>query len=107
MAINLKLKKKCHIVAPDWLNVGMFVFSNSSSFFFYAFFRFAFISIDFTCVIDYLQTRLTMETSQLAYSELPFRFAEIAKVILDVLVLFFIFFFLSQNAHNKILLVWS
>lgn len=25
MAVNLKLKKKCHIVAPDWLNVGMFV----------------------------------------------------------------------------------
>ena len=22
MALNLKLKKKCHIVAPDWLNVG-------------------------------------------------------------------------------------
>lgn len=22
MAFNLKLKKKCHIVAPDWLNVG-------------------------------------------------------------------------------------
>jgi GINS complex subunit 2 len=25
MAVNLKLKKKCHIVAPDWLNVGAFV----------------------------------------------------------------------------------
>jgi hypothetical protein len=23
MAVNLKLKKKCHIVAPDWLNVGV------------------------------------------------------------------------------------
>lgn len=23
MAFNLKLKKKCHIVAPDWLNVGV------------------------------------------------------------------------------------
>lgn len=22
MATNLKLKKKCHIVPPDWLNVG-------------------------------------------------------------------------------------
>jgi len=54
MAVNLKLKKKCHIVAPDWLNV------------------------------DYLQARLTLETSQLAFSELPFRFAEVAKVILDV-----------------------
>jgi hypothetical protein len=23
MATNLKLKKKCHIVPPDWLNVGV------------------------------------------------------------------------------------
>jgi hypothetical protein len=22
MAINLKMKKKCHIVPPDWLSVG-------------------------------------------------------------------------------------
>lgn len=54
MAVNLKLKKKCHIVAPDWLNV------------------------------DYLQTRLTLETSEAAFSGLPFRFAEVAKIILDV-----------------------
>ncbi|KAF8969433.1 hypothetical protein BDZ97DRAFT_1795622 [Flammula alnicola] len=54
MAVNLKLKKKCHIVAPDWLNV------------------------------DYLQERLTLETSETAFSGLPFRFAEVSKVILDV-----------------------
>ena len=42
--------------------------------------------------IEYLQARLTLETSQPAFSELPFRFAEVAKVILDVLVLFFFFF---------------
>jgi len=54
MAVNLKLKKKCHIVAPDWLNV------------------------------DYLQARLTLEISEAAFSNLPFRFAEVAKVILDV-----------------------
>ena len=33
---------------------------------------------------DYLQARLTLETSQPVFSELPFRFAEVAKVILDV-----------------------
>ncbi|PPQ66589.1 hypothetical protein CVT26_009489 [Gymnopilus dilepis] len=54
MAVNLKLKKKCHIIAPPWLNA------------------------------DYLQDRLTEETSQPAFSKLPFRFTEIAKVILDV-----------------------
>jgi len=54
MATNLKLKKKCHIVPPDWLNV------------------------------EYLQERLTHETTYPAFSDLPFRFAEIAKVILDV-----------------------
>ena len=43
------------------------------------------------CTIDYLQARLTLETSQLAFSELPFRFAEVAKVILDVLVVFSFF----------------
>ncbi|KAG1783085.1 hypothetical protein EV702DRAFT_242994 [Suillus placidus] len=54
MATNLKLKKKCHIVAPEWLSV------------------------------DFLQERLTRETSRPEFSKLPFRFAEIAKVILDV-----------------------
>ncbi|KAH9927238.1 uncharacterized protein B0H18DRAFT_1084766 [Fomitopsis serialis] len=49
-----KLKKKCHIVPPDWLNV------------------------------DFLQDRLTRETTQPEFSELPFRFAEVAKVLLDV-----------------------
>lgn len=24
MAVNLKLKKKCHIVPPDWLSVGTY-----------------------------------------------------------------------------------
>ncbi|CAA7260063.1 unnamed protein product [Cyclocybe aegerita] len=54
MAVNLKMKKKCHIIAPDWLNT------------------------------EFLQERLIQETSQPAFSSLPFRFAEIAKVILDV-----------------------
>ncbi|KAH7887553.1 Psf2-domain-containing protein [Phlebopus sp. FC_14] len=54
MATNLKLKKKCHIVPPDWLSV------------------------------EFLQERLSRETSQPEFSKLPFRFAEVAKVILDV-----------------------
>jgi len=54
MAINLKLKKKCHIVPPDWLSV------------------------------EFLQDRLTRETSFPEFSKLPFRFAEISKVILDI-----------------------
>jgi len=53
MAINLKQKKKCHIVSPDWLNV------------------------------DFLQERLNEETSRPEFSQLPFRFAEISKVLLD------------------------
>ncbi|KAH7930694.1 Psf2-domain-containing protein [Leucogyrophana mollusca] len=55
MATNLKLKKKCHIVPPEWLSVA-----------------------------EFLQERLNRETSQPEFSKLPFRFAEIAKVILDV-----------------------
>ncbi|PPQ77659.1 hypothetical protein CVT25_011094 [Psilocybe cyanescens] len=54
MAVNLKMKKKCHIVAPSWLNV------------------------------EYLQEHLALELSQQTFSSLPFRFTEIAKVILDV-----------------------
>jgi hypothetical protein len=37
-------------------------------------------------LLDFLQERLTRETSRPEFSKLPFRFAEIAKVILDVLV---------------------
>ncbi|KAF9076996.1 Psf2-domain-containing protein [Rhodocollybia butyracea] len=54
MAINLKLKKKCHIVAPEWLSV------------------------------EFLQSRLDEEVSDLGFSMLPFRYAEISKVLLDV-----------------------
>ncbi|TFK22322.1 DNA replication complex GINS protein PSF2 [Coprinopsis marcescibilis] len=55
MAVNLKQKKKCHIVPPRWLNV------------------------------EFLQGRLDLENSDSrAFCELPFRFAEIAKVIIDI-----------------------
>ncbi|KZT05661.1 Psf2-domain-containing protein [Laetiporus sulphureus 93-53] len=54
IAKNLKLKKKCHIMPPAWLNV------------------------------DFLQDCLARETSQPEFSELPFRFVEIAKMLLDV-----------------------
>lgn len=54
-------------------------------------FFFVLNSESLVCTIDYLQARLTLETSQLAFSELPFRFAEVAKVILDVLVVFSFF----------------
>jgi GINS complex subunit 2 len=36
-------------------------------------------------LLDFLQEQLTRETSRPEFSRLPFRFAEIAKVILDVL----------------------
>ncbi|KAI6047510.1 DNA replication complex GINS protein PSF2 [Pisolithus marmoratus] len=54
MAMNLKVKKKCHIIPPDWLN------------------------------IEFLQERLSRETSYPEFSQMPFRFTEIAKAILDV-----------------------
>ncbi|KXN88630.1 DNA replication complex GINS protein PSF2 [Leucoagaricus sp. SymC.cos] len=54
IAVNLKQKRKCHIVAPRWLSV------------------------------EYLQERLSLETSNPAFSELPFRYMEISKVLLDV-----------------------
>ncbi|KAL5527507.1 hypothetical protein ACEPAG_6308 [Sanghuangporus baumii] len=57
VAVNLKLKKKCNIVPPDWLNV------------------------------ESLQNKLTEETDERfreEFSSFPFRYAEIAKVLLDV-----------------------
>ncbi|KAG9048276.1 DNA replication protein psf2 [Tulasnella sp. UAMH 9824] len=53
MALHLKARKKCRIVSPPWLTV------------------------------DYLQDRLAEETSEKAFSLLPFRYAEIAKLLLD------------------------
>lgn len=54
IAINLKQKRKCHIVAPSWFTV------------------------------EYLQECITLETSNPAFTELPFRYMEISKVLLDV-----------------------
>ncbi|KAF9448979.1 Psf2-domain-containing protein [Macrolepiota fuliginosa MF-IS2] len=54
IAVNLKMKRKCHIIAPNWLT------------------------------IEYLQNQLALETSNPAFSELPFRYMEISKVLLDV-----------------------
>ncbi|KAG8932205.1 DNA replication protein psf2 [Tulasnella sp. 417] len=53
MALHLKARKKCRIIPPAWLTV------------------------------DYLQDRLSEETSDKAFSLLPFRYAEIAKLLLD------------------------
>ncbi|KAJ8086904.1 DNA replication protein psf2 [Marasmius tenuissimus] len=54
MAVNLKLKKKCHIITPPWLTV------------------------------EFLQNRLSEENSNPAFSKMPFRYSEIAKTLLDV-----------------------
>ncbi|KAF8507845.1 hypothetical protein BU17DRAFT_71042 [Hysterangium stoloniferum] len=53
-ATNLKLKKKCRLVAPPWLSV------------------------------EFLQEKLIQETSAEGFSVLPLRFVEIGKVLLDV-----------------------
>ncbi|KAJ7241906.1 DNA replication complex GINS protein PSF2 [Mycena haematopus] len=53
MALNLKQKKKCHIVAPEWLSV------------------------------EFLEAKIKQETTQAEFTKLPFRFAEISRVLLD------------------------
>ena len=35
---------------------------------------------------EYLQLKLTQETTQAEFTKLPFRFAELSRVMLDVLV---------------------
>ncbi|KAG9097402.1 DNA replication protein psf2 [Ceratobasidium sp. 370] len=53
-ASNLKLKRKCYIVPPDWLNV------------------------------EWLQEKLREETAADTFSKMPFRYVEISKILLDV-----------------------
>ncbi|KAF9517244.1 hypothetical protein BS47DRAFT_550742 [Hydnum rufescens UP504] len=53
LATNLKLKMKCRIIPPEWLSV------------------------------DYLNAKVEEEIAAEEFSELPFRYAEIAKVLLD------------------------
>lgn len=78
MASNLKLKKKCHIVPPVWLNTGTSVHSRHT----------VYLALSPTSgrsfTIDFLQERLTEETTSPSFSEMPFRFAEVAKTLLDV-----------------------
>jgi GINS complex subunit 2 len=72
MAINLKLKRKCRIIAPDWLTVGTCASQRSS----YLDLR--------TRSIEVLQAHLARETTQPEFSDLPFRFSEVSKLLLDV-----------------------
>jgi GINS complex subunit 2 len=71
MAVNLKLKKKCHIVPPDWLSVGAPEL------------RPRLVNCTPTRT-DFLQDRLAQETSRPEFSQFPFRFTEISKLLLDV-----------------------
>ncbi|KAL1708580.1 hypothetical protein EV121DRAFT_277088 [Schizophyllum commune] len=59
LATNLKLKKKCRIIPPDWLTVGKII-------------------------TNHLRDCCEEETNNPKFSKLPFRFAEVAKVLLDV-----------------------
>lgn len=65
------MKKKCRIVPPDWLNVGKDIIPPATS---------ALSSYR----TEYLEERLKEETSSLEFSKLPFRFAEVSKIVLDV-----------------------
>jgi GINS complex subunit 2 len=78
MALNLKQKKKCHIVAPEWLTVG------ASRLACCVLVLQAAIETRFVCSsAEYLQGKITQETTQAEFTKLPFRFAEISRVLLD------------------------
>ena len=51
------------------------------------------------CIAEFLQGRLLLETTRPEFSEMPFRFAEIAKVLLDVYV-FITFYSLAYLAND-------
>lgn len=72
MAVNLKARKKCHIVPPDWLNYGELVRLVS------------FLGLTDNLGAEHLQDCLKEETTSEAFSVLPFRYAEVSKVLLDM-----------------------
>ncbi|KAL1723464.1 hypothetical protein EV715DRAFT_190772 [Schizophyllum commune] len=72
LATNLKLKKKCRIIPPDWLTVGKFALLLS------------FFENIYRRPVDHLRDCCEEETNNPKFSKLPFRFAEVAKVLLDV-----------------------
>jgi len=77
IAINLKQKRKCHILAPSWFTVGACCFAPSD------------LLLEPTLPLpEYLQECLALETSNPAFTELPFRYMEISKVLLDVFASF-------------------
>ncbi|KAI5893957.1 Psf2-domain-containing protein [Schizophyllum commune H4-8] len=71
LATNLKLKKKCRIIPPDWLTVGTFA-------------TFLILERPLNNRLDHLRDCCEEETNNPKFSKLPFRFAEVAKVLLDV-----------------------
>ncbi|THH12399.1 hypothetical protein EW145_g61 [Phellinidium pouzarii] len=77
IAVNLKLKRKCNVVPPGWLNVGASSAHSDD------------INDENGLIVDteFLQDKLSMETDPRLQNEFvgfPFRYAEIAKVLLDV-----------------------
>lgn len=56
LAINLKVKSKCNITPPEWLSA------------------------------EYIKQKVDEELGQEQFTQLPFRYLEIAKVLLDVYV---------------------
>lgn len=72
--MNLKLKKKCNVVPPDWLRPGRVVYLSSVN--------------SSEVSIEVLREKLQYETNNPGFSEMPLHFAEIAKVLLDVYVLY-------------------
>lgn len=79
IAINLKQKRKCHILAPSWFTIGA-CFAPSD------------LLLKSTLLLpEHLQECLTLETSNPAFTELPFRYMEISKVLLDVFASFLSF----------------
>jgi GINS complex subunit 2 len=72
MALSLKRKRKCRVVAPNWLTVGEL-------------FPITLTERTIADIADKLQELLIAEkTNKDAFEKLPRRFMEVSKVLLDV-----------------------
>lgn len=75
LAINLKIKSKCNIIPPEWLSAGETNFSGVSNW-----------SQPATVSSEYIKQKVDEELGEEQFTVLPFRYLEIAKVLLDVYV---------------------
>ena len=77
MAVNLKKKKKCRIIPPRWLTLGMHFQTLIPST----------VYVLTTLPADNLELMLREETRGEAFAPLPFNYMELSRILLEACAL--------------------